>query len=65
VFGNAYLSPVIGTGLTVMTILLGMMVGSLLIDHFGLLGAKRKPTTLLQAVGLALMVVGVAVIRLV
>ena len=64
VFGNAYLSPIIGTGLTVMTILLGMMAGSLLIDHFGLLGAKRKPTTLLQAVGLVLMVVGVAVIRL-
>jgi len=64
VFGNAYLSPVIGTGLTVMTILLGMMAGSLLIDHFGLLGAKRKPTTLVQAVGLALMVVGVAAIRL-
>ncbi len=65
VFGNAYLSPVIGTGLTVMTILLGMMAGSLLIDHFGLLGAEKKPTTLLRAVGLVLMVVGVAVIRLV
>ena len=65
VFGNAYLSPVIGTGLTVMTILLGMMVGSLLIDHVGLLGARRKPTSLLQAVGLVLMVVGVGVIRLV
>lgn len=64
VFGNAYLSPIIGTGLTVMTILLGMMAGSLLIDHFGLMGARRKPVTLLQAVGLALMVAGVAVIRL-
>ncbi|NLF91614.1 MAG: DMT family transporter [Corynebacterium marinum] len=64
VFGNAFLSPVIGTGLTVMTILLGMMAGSLLIDHFGLLGARRKPTTLLQALGLACMVAGVAVIRL-
>ncbi|QGU05348.1 DMT family transporter [Corynebacterium comes] len=65
VFGNALLSPIIGTGLTVMTILLGMMAGSLLIDHFGLLGARKKPTTVLQAVGLACMVAGVAVIRLV
>lgn len=65
VFGNAFLSPVIGTGLTVMTILLGMMAGSLLIDHFGLLGAQRKPTTVLQAAGLVCMVAGVAVIRLV
>lgn len=64
VFGNAFLSPVIGTGLTVMTILLGLMAGSLLIDHFGLLGAHRKKVTLLQAVGLALMVAGVGVIRL-
>lgn len=64
VFGNAFLSPVIGTGLTVMVILLGLMAGSLLIDHFGLLGAKRKPTTVLQVLGLACMVAGVAVIRL-
>lgn len=64
VFGNAFLSPVIGTGLTVVTILLGLMAGSLLIDHFGLLGAHRKKVTLLQAVGLALMVAGVGVIRL-
>ncbi|MDO5513224.1 DMT family transporter [Corynebacterium sp.] len=64
VFGNAFLSPVIGTGLTVMTILLGLMAGSLLIDHLGLLGAKRSPVTLLQALGLVLMVVGVGVIRL-
>jgi len=64
VFGNAFLSPVIGTGLTVMTILLGLMAGSLLIDHFGLLGAHRKKVTLLQAVGLALMVAGVSLIRL-
>lgn len=65
VFGNAYLSPLIGTGLTVMTILLGLMAGSLLIDQFGLLGARRKRVTLLQALGLVLMVAGVGIIRLV
>ncbi|WIM72001.1 DMT family transporter [Corynebacterium suedekumii] len=64
VFGNAFLAPVIGTGLTVMVILLGMMAGSLLIDQFGLLGARKKPTTVLQALGLLCMVAGVAVIRL-
>ncbi|WP_027004264.1 DMT family transporter [Corynebacterium halotolerans] len=65
VFGNAFLAPIIGTGLTVMVILLGLMGGSLIIDHFGLLGARRKPTTALQALGLLLMVAGVALIRLV
>lgn len=63
VFANAFLAPIIGTGLTVMVILLGMMAGSLLIDHFGLLGARKKPTTRVQALGLALMVAGVAAIR--
>ena len=65
VFGNAFLVPMIGTGLTVMVILLGLMAGSLFIDHFGLLGACRKPTTALQALGLLLMVSGVGLIRLV
>lgn len=65
VFGNAFLAPVIGTGLTVMVVLLGLMAGSLIIDHFGLLGARRKPVTALQAVGLLLMIAGVALIRLV
>jgi transporter family-2 protein len=64
VFGNAFLAPILGTGLTVMVVVLGMMIGSLLFDHFGLLGTRRKPATLLQVLGLLLMVAGVAAIRL-
>lgn len=65
VFANALLQPILGTGLTVMLILLGMMLGSLAIDALGLLGARRKKVTLFQAVGLLLMIGGVALIRLV
>lgn len=65
VYGNALLAPILGTGLTVMVVLLGMMIGSLLFDQFGLLGTRRKPVTALQVGGLVLMAVGVAVIRLV
>ncbi|RNE49793.1 hypothetical protein C5L39_04825 [Corynebacterium alimapuense] len=64
VFGTAFLAPIIGTGLTVMVILLGMMAGSLAIDQFGLLGAYKKRATPIQLLGLALMVAGVAAIRL-
>ncbi|MDO5683100.1 MAG: DMT family transporter [Propionibacteriaceae bacterium] len=65
VFANALLQPILGTGLTVMLILLGMMLGSLAIDALGLLGARRKRVTLFQAIGLVLMIAGVGLIRLV
>lgn len=65
VFGNAFLQPLLGTGLTVMLVLLGIMVGSLAIDALGLLGARRKKVTAFQVIGLLLMIGGVALIRLV
>lgn len=65
VFINAFLVPVIGTGLTVLATLLGMMAGSLLIDHFGLLSSRRNPVTPSQLGGLLVMLAGVVLIRLV
>jgi transporter family-2 protein len=64
VLGNAYLAPTIGTGLAVVIVLLGLMAGSLAIDQFGWLGAKRNPVTALQLIGLLVMILGVACIRL-
>lgn len=64
VLGNAYLAPTIGTGLAVVIVLLGLMAGSLAIDQFGWLGAKRNPVTALQLIGLIVMILGVACIRL-
>ncbi|WP_125707773.1 DMT family transporter [Lacticaseibacillus porcinae] len=64
VLGNAYLAPTIGTGLAVVIVLLGLMAGSLAIDQFGWLGAKRNPVSGLQLIGLAVMILGVACIRL-
>lgn len=62
---QAILVPHIGTGLTVIATLMGMMVGSLLVDRFGLLGAPRIPVTRTKLVGLAIMLVSVALVRLV
>lgn len=64
VSGNVYLMPIIGTGFTVIIVLVGLMIGSLLIDQFGWLSSEKKPVTLLQFGGLLVMIIGVIVIRL-
>ncbi|WP_411706786.1 DMT family transporter [Corynebacterium sp. LaCa78] len=60
IFGNAALVPQIGTGLTVVAGLLGSMLGSLIIDHVS--GAPIKSR---QVLGIALLLTGVVLIRLV
>lgn len=64
VLGNVYLVPVIGTGFAVIIVLIGLMIGSLLIDQFGWLSSEKNPVTLLQLGGLLVMIIGVMVIRL-
>ncbi|GAK48283.1 orotate transport protein [Secundilactobacillus oryzae JCM 18671] len=65
VLGNVYLVPIVGTGLAVVIVLVGLMVGSLLIDQFGWFGAKKSPVTRLQLLSLLVMVIGVVLIRVV
>lgn len=60
VLGNAALVPQIGTGLTVVATLLGSMLGSLLIDHM-----RGTRVQLRQVVGIAVILIGVVLIRLV
>jgi transporter family-2 protein len=64
VLGNAYLAPTIGTGLAVVIVLVGLMVGSLAIDQFGWLSAPRSPVSKVQLLGLLIMILGVVAIRL-
>ena len=54
---NAYLSAHIGTGMTVMLVLLGQVGGGLLVDRFGLLGVPRKPVAGIQYVGVLVAIV--------
>lgn len=65
VFANAYLAPVLGTGLTVVLSLTGMLAASLLIDSFGLLGSQRIRVRPLQLIGLLVIFAGVVLIRLI
>ncbi|ANE03664.1 DMT family transporter [Corynebacterium crudilactis] len=64
IFSTAYLGPVIGTGVTVVVMLLGMMLASLLIDIFGFLGSPRRRIHLAQLIGLLVIIAGVALIRI-
>lgn len=64
VLGNVYLVPIIGTGFAVIIVLIGLMIGSLLIDQFGWLSSDKNPVTLLQVGGLLIMIIGVMIIRI-
>ena len=64
VFGNAWLVPKIGVGLFAMSLLVGQLALSLLMEHFGWLGAPKKHISWTQIAGILLMLAGVALIRL-
>ena len=64
VFGNAWLVPKLGVGVFSMTLLVGQLGLSMLMEHYGWLGAPRKHISWFQIVGILLMLAGVALIRL-
>jgi transporter family-2 protein len=64
VLGNAFLVPELGTGLTVVIVLFGMIAGGLMIDGLGLLGAKRIAVKPIQLSGILTLVAGVVLIKL-
>lgn len=62
VSGNAAVAPILGTGLSTITNLIGMMASGLAIDAVGFLGIEKKPVTLVKIAGMLLMLAGTAVI---
>lgn len=61
---NVYLVGQIGTGQTVILDLFGQLVGSLLVERFGLLGSNRGQITPAQICGLAITLAGIIFIQL-
>lgn len=55
------ITPVISTSMTVLTTLLGLMMGSLVIDTLGVFGTSKKPLTTQKIIALFLLVSGVAI----
>lgn len=64
VLSNAFLSPQIGAGTTVVLVLLGNLFGSVLVDKYGLLNSPKKPVGIMKYIGLVVMVIAVAIIKL-
>lgn len=65
IFGSVILVPQMGTGGTIVLVLLGLISGSLLVDQFGLFGAASKRILPIQLIGLGILMCGVAMIQLV
>ncbi|OOF41142.1 orotate transporter [Rodentibacter rarus] len=62
--GIVLIVPQIGTGGAIITSLFGLLVGSLIIDQFDLLGANKKPINAIQIIGLLVLLVGVVIIQM-
>lgn len=64
VLGNAWLVAHVGVGVFLMALLVGQLALSMLMEHYGWLGAPRKPITWAKIIGILLMLAGIALIRL-
>ena len=58
-----YSAPRLGVGPTVTLAIAGQVAVALLIDHFGWLGMARRPIDALRLTGMALVVLGVVLVR--
>jgi len=54
--------PRVGTATFVSAIVVGQLVGALLLDHFGVLGAPRIPITWVRVVGVVLLLAGMRLV---
>lgn len=62
--GNALIAPAIGTGISTVMNLIGMIGTGLVLDAVGFLGIEKKPVTVNRILGMILMTAGTAVISL-
>lgn len=63
ILANVSLSSKIGTGMTVIVLLIGATAGGLLVDHFGLFDAEKNQVNIVKILGVFLMVMGAAAIK--
>ncbi|KUJ76927.1 hypothetical protein AVO45_10580 [Ruegeria marisrubri] len=64
VLSITHVAPHFGVGNAVFFVLLGQLVSTAVIDHFGLFGAQVTPLSLMRAGGIAVMALGVAITQL-
>ncbi len=61
--GASYLTPRLGVGLFLGSIIAGQLLGGLLIDHFGAFGTEARPIDAMRLLGVAALFLGVVLIR--
>lgn len=61
VVGMAQLVPRLGTGVTLLVVLIGQLLGSMAIDHFAFFGARKAHVTLFRLIGVAVLAGGMYV----
>lgn len=64
ILANVYLSRVVGTGMTVIILLIGSTTGGILVDHFGMFESPKKPINAQKILGVLIMILGAAAIKL-
>ncbi|GAB5446442.1 DMT family transporter [Gymnodinialimonas sp.] len=64
VLSITYVAPTFGVGNAVFFVILGQLVSSAAIDHFGLFGAQVNAVNGLRLAGIAVMALGVAITQL-
>ncbi|MCP5150963.1 MAG: DMT family transporter [Ectothiorhodospiraceae bacterium] len=62
VLGAIVLAPRLGAAAYVSSLIVGTVLSSLLIDHFGLLGFREQPVSAVRLLGGALVVVGMVLV---
>ena len=63
VVGTVILAPRLGAAVLVSLLVTGQLTTALIVDHFGLLGFPQQPVTLARALGGALLIGGVVLMR--
>ncbi|MCC7123648.1 MAG: DMT family transporter [Acidobacteria bacterium] len=59
VFAIAWVIPQIGAGPFTLALLIGQIVSGMALSHFGWLGSPRQPVSLVNVVGVIVMIIGV------
>lgn len=58
VTGNIITAQTVGTGMAVVILLTGLMIGGLLVDQFGMFRSARRPVGWKEVAGVVVMVIG-------
>lgn len=63
VFASVFIMPILGTGMTVILLLLGQITGGILIEGLGLFGVARQMISPMRYLGLLVMFIGIILIK--